>query len=194
MIKRSCITTGDLVEGDEIYLLDGSTAVITGSELEQLSETIKVYNLEVADFNTYFVGDEAVLVHNYNKAYKDEQGIWTNGKYRVDEDGMLPHINAHEAAQKGKSLFFFDVDTNQAILDAATFADENNLWKPSSGNPADFADKAKVTVINRAVGVTGDGVESFIINLYRTAKNMVHGCPGELNIWILLIIYIKLKN
>ena len=77
---------------------------------------------------------------------------------------------------------------------AATFADENNLWKPSSGNPADFADKAKVTVINRAVGVTGDGVESFIINLYRTAKNMVHGCPGELNIWILLIIYIKLKN
>ncbi|MBO5382863.1 MAG: hypothetical protein J6A30_01035 [Ruminococcus sp.] len=62
---------------------------------------------------------------------------------------------------------------------AATFADENNLWKPSSGNPADFADKAKVTVINRAVGVTGDGVESFIINLYRTAKNMVHGCPGD---------------
>ena len=92
---------------------------------------------------------------------------------------MLPHINAHEAAQKGKSLFFFDVDTNQAILEAATFADENNLWKPSSGNPADFADKAKVTVINRAVGVTGDGVESFIINLYRTAKNMVHGCPGN---------------
>ena len=67
MIKRSCITTGDLVEGDEIYLLDGSTAVITGSELEQLSETIKVYNLEVEDFNTYFVGDEAVLVHNYKK-------------------------------------------------------------------------------------------------------------------------------
>ena len=24
-----------------------------------------MYNLEVADFNTYFVGDEAVLVHNY---------------------------------------------------------------------------------------------------------------------------------
>ncbi|MBQ6944114.1 MAG: hypothetical protein IJN43_07255 [Ruminococcus sp.] len=194
VIDRGWVTAGDLVVGDEVYLLDGSTAVIIGFELEQLSETIKVYNLEVADFNTYFVGDEAVLVHNYNKAYKDEQGIWTNGKYRVDEDGMLPHINAHEAAQKGKSLFFFDVDTNQAILDAATFADENNLWKPSSGNPADFADKAKVTVINRAVGVTGDGVESFIINLYRTAKNMVHGCPGELNIWILLIIYIKLKN
>jgi len=75
--------------------------------------------------------------------------------------------------------FFSNSNLYKAILDAATFADENNLWKPSSGNPADFADKAKVTVINRAVGVTGDGVELFIINLYRTAKNMVHGCPGN---------------
>lgn len=92
---------------------------------------------------------------------------------------MLPHIDAHVAAQKGKSLFFSDVDTNQAILDAATYADEKKLWIPSSGNEADFANKAKVPVVNRAVGVTGDGSESFIINLYRTAKNMVHGCPGR---------------
>ena len=43
----------------------GSPAFITGAELEKLDEPINVYNLEVADFNTYFVGDEAVLVHNY---------------------------------------------------------------------------------------------------------------------------------
>jgi len=30
--------------------------------------SIKVYNLEVADFNTYFVGNEAVLVHNYENS------------------------------------------------------------------------------------------------------------------------------
>ena len=36
------VVAGDFVEGDEIYLIDGSTAVITGSELEQLFETIKV--------------------------------------------------------------------------------------------------------------------------------------------------------
>ena len=68
VIDRGWVAAGDLVEGDEVYLIDGSTAVITGSELEQLPETIKVYNLEVADFNTYFVGDEAVLVHNYTAA------------------------------------------------------------------------------------------------------------------------------
>ena len=72
----------------------------------------------------------------------------------------------------------YEEGVNEIVL-SCSVEDENNLWKPSSGNPADFADKAKVTVINRAVGVTGDGVESFIINLYRTAKNMVHGCPGN---------------
>ncbi|WP_082320501.1 polymorphic toxin-type HINT domain-containing protein [Ruminococcus flavefaciens] len=39
-------------------------AFVTDSELERLAEPIKEYNLEVADFNTYFVGNEAVLVHN----------------------------------------------------------------------------------------------------------------------------------
>ena len=67
VIDRGWVAAGDLVEGDEVYLIDGSTAFVTGAELEKLAEPIKVYNLEVADFNTYFVGDNAVLVHNYKK-------------------------------------------------------------------------------------------------------------------------------
>lgn len=65
VIGSGWVAAGDLNEGDEVYLIDGSIAFITGAELEKLAEPIKVYNLEVADFNTYFVGDEAVLVHNY---------------------------------------------------------------------------------------------------------------------------------
>ena len=67
VIDRGWVAAGDLVEGDEVYLIDGSTAFVTGAELEKLAEPIKVYNLEVADFDTYFVGDEAVLVHNYGE-------------------------------------------------------------------------------------------------------------------------------
>ena len=72
VIDRGWVAAGDLVEGDEIYLLDGSTAFVTGAELEKLDEPIKVYNFEVEDFNTYFVGDEAVLVHNYTPYNKDK--------------------------------------------------------------------------------------------------------------------------
>ena len=41
VIDRGWVAAGDLVEGDEIYLLDGTVAYVTGSELEQLPETIK---------------------------------------------------------------------------------------------------------------------------------------------------------
>lgn len=65
VIDRGWVAAGDLIVGDEILTLDGSVAIITGSEIEKLDEAILVYNLEVADFNTYFVGDVPVLVHNY---------------------------------------------------------------------------------------------------------------------------------
>ncbi len=67
VLGKGWVAAGDLKVGDEVYLIDGSTAFITGTELEKLEEPIRVYNLEVADNNTYFVGDEAVLVHNYNQ-------------------------------------------------------------------------------------------------------------------------------
>ena len=62
---RGWVAAGDINEGDEVFLIDGSTAVVTGAELERLEKPIRVYNLEVEDYNTFFVGDEAVLVHNY---------------------------------------------------------------------------------------------------------------------------------
>ena len=61
---RGWVAAGDLNEGDEVYLIDGSAAYVTGAELEQFEEPVTVYNLEVDDLHTYFVGDTAILVHN----------------------------------------------------------------------------------------------------------------------------------
>lgn len=44
VIDRGWVAAGDLVEGDEVYLIDGSTAYVTGAELEKLAETITDYN------------------------------------------------------------------------------------------------------------------------------------------------------
>ena len=57
VIGRGWVAAGDINEGDEVYLIDGSTAVVKGEELEKIEEPIKVYNLEVEDYNTFFVGD-----------------------------------------------------------------------------------------------------------------------------------------
>ncbi len=65
VIGKGWVAAGDIEIGDEIYTLDGSITIVLKWEYEQLSESITVYNLEVEDFNSYFVGSRGVLVHNY---------------------------------------------------------------------------------------------------------------------------------
>ena len=64
---KGWVAAGDIETGDEIYTLAGSTATVLGLEYESCDEAIIVYNLEVEDFNSYFVGPFGVLVHNYEE-------------------------------------------------------------------------------------------------------------------------------
>ena len=68
--EKGWVAAGDLEVGDVLYTADGSVVEVTELELEKLAEPILVYNLEVADFHTYFVSEFGVLVHN---KYKNEQ-------------------------------------------------------------------------------------------------------------------------
>ena len=50
--------------GDILVLVNGEYVVVEQVQHELLEAPIQVYNLEVADFHTYFVSGCAVLVHN----------------------------------------------------------------------------------------------------------------------------------
>lgn len=106
----------------------------------------------------------------------NSRGELTNGSYILNQEDMLIHVNGKNP---NKSQFLYDVDANKAVLDAAAYADANNLWVSSSGNPADFANKAKVYVQNGPVGVTGKGQLTHYINVYRTKTGYIHGSPGN---------------
>ena len=67
--EKGWVAAGDLVVGDTLVTVDGDEVEITDFQLEKLAEPISVYNLEIVDFHTYFVGEYGVLVHNY--AYDD---------------------------------------------------------------------------------------------------------------------------
>ena len=58
------VQAGCLKEGYELKCLDGSKETVTGIWVEWLEEVVEVYNFEVADYHTYYVGDGDVLVHN----------------------------------------------------------------------------------------------------------------------------------
>ena len=65
VIGKGWVAAGDLVVGDEVYNLDETASAILVLEIEILDEPVLVYNLEVEDFHSYFVGCVPVLVHNY---------------------------------------------------------------------------------------------------------------------------------
>lgn len=110
-------------------------------------------------------------------------GAWQYGSnslidqnYSMNSADMQVHV---DGKAPGKSQFLYDVDADKAVLDAAAYADANDLWFSSSGNPSDFTNKAKVSVTNGPVGVTGGGELTDIINVYRTKTGYVHGSPGN---------------
>jgi len=63
-----------LVEGDNLKTISGELVSIQAVEYEVLEAPITVYNLQVDDYHTYYVGNYGVLVHNEDcKRFTPEQ-------------------------------------------------------------------------------------------------------------------------
>ena len=54
----------DLRAGDILVLSNGEYVIVEKVQHEILESPVKVYNFEVQDFHTYYVGENSVLVHN----------------------------------------------------------------------------------------------------------------------------------
>ena len=61
---RGFIDAGSLLVGDRLVSVNGDDLTIEDYHIELTDEPVSVYNFQVEDFHTYFVGDCAVWVHN----------------------------------------------------------------------------------------------------------------------------------
>ncbi len=74
--------------GDKLTEDDGGTLTVTEVTFNKNAPVNLTYNLEVADFHTYFVGEDGVLVHNGFGSYIIGDGKnWYIGKGDVDRMG-----------------------------------------------------------------------------------------------------------
>lgn len=64
------VGAGDLYIGDKLLDAEGNTLLVEDVKTEKLDVPVKVYNFKVDEFHTYYVGKNAVLVHNASDAYK----------------------------------------------------------------------------------------------------------------------------
>ncbi len=52
--------------GDELVLLDGETVILDGIQHDRLESSVNVYNFQVEDTHSYYVGKAGVRAHNAN--------------------------------------------------------------------------------------------------------------------------------
>ena len=166
---------GEVKNGEKLLKSTGEAKAVQ-EELEQAGKALKKVGKEED------AGKDAVKIGSTSNVFKapeittNSKGELTNGTYTLNQQDMLIHV---DGKNPNKSQFLYDVDANKAVLDASAYADANNLWEASSGNLTDFANKAKVPITNGYVGVTGKGELTSYINVYRTKKGYIHGCPGN---------------
>lgn len=61
---RGFINAGSLLVGDKLVSVNGEDLIVEDYYIKLTEEPVSVYNFQVENFHTYFVGDCAVWVHN----------------------------------------------------------------------------------------------------------------------------------
>ena len=107
-LSEKWVSACDLKHGDKVLLSDGTLCEVEGVTLKQLETPETTYNLEVADFHTYYVSDACVLVHNadcfVNKMNSQiKKGQAPKGVKRIDMPKVKgEQIHAHH--NKGSAI------------------------------------------------------------------------------------------
>ena len=121
--------------GDILVLQSGKYVIDEKVQHEILESPITVYNFEVEDFHTYYVGESAVLVHNVcggkptspNQMQKQvARGQAPNTVVRVDNPkipGQLPHIHFSDGTAMN-----IDGSVHDAMRGVHNLTNSERIW------------------------------------------------------------------
>ena len=132
---KGWVAAGDLEIGDTLVTAEGNEVEVTDIEIERLAEPITVYNLEVEDFHTYFVGECEVLVHNdcpgvssgtieLEQRAKELNGNFSEfaQRFRTTAVGVGKDSNGNPITVVGTSLNYSPSAIKNALADSEIFA------------------------------------------------------------------------
>ena len=108
---KGWIPAKSLNAGDRLFLLNGDIVQVEAIDFELLDFPVTVFNFEVEDFHSYFVGHASVLVHNTCYTYgtrreafresKRKNGIPMSAPFTVG-----PNYNKHGSVMPGRQYIF----------------------------------------------------------------------------------------
>lgn len=100
--KRGWIEATSLLVGDSLLTQTGNYIAIV--RIEKKLEHENVYNFEVKDYHTYFIGKNKVVVHNSLGGPCKVLGGETSGFYRISEKGGKVYIGKVKFDRAKRSL------------------------------------------------------------------------------------------
>ena len=100
--EKGFVEACELSKGDEIMNASGGSYPVERIEFEDKEET--VYNFQVEDYHTYYVGENSLLVHNADCGNGSEAGKGDSeaGKRTNKDKGGTETINTLTDAQKSR--------------------------------------------------------------------------------------------
>ena len=130
--QRGWISAIDLKAGDILVLSNGEYVIVEQVQHEILETPVKIYNFEVHDFHTYYVGENSVLVHNLGCGDEVRVGRWMSqseydkmietGRVQMSPSGNTTYvanpadINAFNKQAKPGSIYVeFDVNISSVF-------------------------------------------------------------------------------
>ena len=145
-----------LKAGDILLTVNGEYVVVEKAQHELLESPIKVYNFEVEDFHTYYVGD-GVLVHNtcatQRGLARQKAAKMTNGKkITINGRDRIPDYLSDTVLGEAKSVRYLS-KTSQ-LTDMFTYGHDKGYkmflkvekWTKISGPLREFLDDMGVAI------------------------------------------------
>ena len=135
------VNAGELYVGDKLLDLDGNVLMVENTVHETAKKSTKVYNFQVKDFHTYYVGGNGVLVHNagieyeggskaikYGSDTKTETKLsnqmnkrgWTKESVQNTVDSPYTTSPSKNLATQNSATAYYNKDGSYVILDDVT--------------------------------------------------------------------------
>lgn len=143
---KGWIRADELEVGDILIDVNGDEVIVQATRSYTSEEPVTVYNFEVEDNHTYFVGQQQVLVHNKctdtakknghmlgtNGTQVSSKTTWKNGKTeRIDVENPAPgkrpgQIHYHDS---NNNKYYYDVNANAFYNQKTGMHAPNNIQK-----------------------------------------------------------------
>lgn len=78
---------------DTLVSVNGEYLTVDDCYIEECEVSTTVYNFQVDDYHTYFVGESMVWVHNKNCTPQNRQDLKDHPSAKVDENGFFEKVN-----------------------------------------------------------------------------------------------------